>query len=509
MAMKNIKYYISILAATALLCSCEDLLDSYPESEVSADEYITSTAALNSTVLGCYNAMQGVLNYEWAVTELRTDNTRMYGAGSTSNTTKALEYLDQGNIPSSSEYVNDYWDSSYAGIARCNLVLEKLGVADDETLRAQFEAEAKFLRAHFYFNLVRLWGPVFLVTKTTSAEEARYMQRTPVEDVYALIEGDLEAVLASEALPVKYAADQTGRATRVAAASLLAKVYMTHYQLGDEKYAKAAELLEDVIEWVGNPSDASKLVPFDKIFSIDNEMNDEIIFTCRYMSGNQGLGSPFGNYFAPVNNGANVIAGNANSNNYPSNDIINAFNANEGDLRKDVSLKERYFNEQTGVWVESGTCRYVNKFMSPVTVNYDGESDWPIIRVGDVVLLYAELLNELQGPSEKALGYLNLTRQRAGIPALTMAEVGSKYLFREAVRAERRLELAFENHRFFDLLRWGIAKETINDSFAVKDADYYATYSYVINPIDDWQLRLPIPQSVKDINPDVAQNVGY
>jgi hypothetical protein len=147
--------------------------------------------------------------------------------------------------------------------------------------------------------------------------------------------------------------------------------------------------------------------------------------------------------------------------------------------------------------------------MSPVTVNYDGESDWPIIRVGDVVLLYAELLNELQGPSEKALGYLNLTRQRAGIPALTMAEVGSKYLFREAVRAERRLELAFENHRFFDLLRWGIAKETINDSFSVKDADYYATYSYVINPIDDWQLRLPIPQSVKDINPDVAQNVGY
>ena len=137
--MKNIKYYISILAATALLCSCEDLLDSYPESEVSADEYITSTAALNSTVLGCYNAMQGVLNYEWAVTELRTDNTRMYGAGSTSNTTKALEYLDQGNIPSSSEYVNDYWDSSYAGIARCNLVLEKLGVADDEALRAQFE----------------------------------------------------------------------------------------------------------------------------------------------------------------------------------------------------------------------------------------------------------------------------------------------------------------------------------------------------------------------------------
>ena len=244
-----------------LFCSCEDLLDSYPESEVSADEYITNTAALNSTVLGCYNAMQGVLEFEWAVTELRTDNTRMYGAGSTSNTTKALEYLDQGNIPSSSEYVNDYWGSSYAGIARCNLVLEKLDVADNESLRAQYEAEAKFLRAHFYFNLVRLWGPVVLVTKTTSAEEARYMQRSPVEDIYALIEGDLESVLESEALPVKYAADQTGRATRVAAAALLAKVYMTHYELGDEKYAAAANSWRTLSSGLVTPPMVAKWCP--------------------------------------------------------------------------------------------------------------------------------------------------------------------------------------------------------------------------------------------------------
>lgn len=497
-----------MVAATAL-CSCEGFLDSYPESEVSADDYITSTEALDNVVLGCYNALQGSLNYEWSVTELRTDNTRMYSAGSSSNTTKALEYLDQSKIPSSSEYVTDYWEKSYVGISRSNLVLEYLGVAADEGKRTQFEAEAKFLRAYHYFNLVRLWGPVFLVTKTTGASEARYMQRSPTEDVYALIEGDLEKIVNNGMLPETYSDSQKGRATMTAAKALLAKIYMTHYKLGDTKYAAAENLLLEVITAAGNPASGANLVPYDRVFSITNELNDEIIFACRYKSGNLGLGSPFGNYFAPINNGANVIAGNANSNNYPSNDIINAFNENPGDLRKEVCLKERYYNATTGVWVESGICRYICKYLSPVTVNYDGESDWPIIRVGDVLLLYAELMNELHGPSETAVKYLNMTRQRAGIPDYTLAELSTRYLFREALRKERRLELAFENQRFFDLLRWGIATRTINDFLTDKEASYYSTYNYTINPIVSWQLRLPIPQSVININPDVAQNVGY
>lgn len=148
------------------------------------------------------------------------------------------------------------------------------------------------------------------------------------------------------------------------------------------------------------------------------------------------------------------------------------------------------------------------KYLDPkMATEYDAENDWPILRVGDVALLLAELINEVDGPTAEAFGYLNMIRQRAGLAAYTSVELASRYQFREAVRSERRLELAFENHRWFDLLRWGIATTTVND-FLAGEA-FFSEYNYVVNPIADWQTLLPIPLTVININPDVAQNVGY
>lgn len=504
--MKTTLKYIGLTIATLALGACN--LDQYPYSETAADEYVKDASAVNDLVIGTYNGLHGVMYYEWAVTELRSDNTRMRINNSTSQDSKLIEQLDQGTITTAHEWIEEYWSRAYATIDRANKVLFNLSVVGDETLRNQYEGEARFLRAHLYFNLVRLWGPVFLVTKKTGADEARHMQRSPVEDVYALIEGDLNAIIDGNLLPDATSAADRGRAAMPAVKALLAKVYMTRYEAGSEKYMKAGDLLRATLAASGNPQAAGDLVPYAKIFSTDNEMNKEIIFAVRYLSGNVGLGCPFGTLFGPLNNGNNVILGSPKHYNFPSDDLVSTFNNNgteaKPDLRKEVTLKESYYNVTTGVTVDA---RWCDKFLSPVNTEYDGENDWPVLRVGDVALLLAEWINETAGPTDEAMRYLNMIRERAGVEPCTAAELSSKYLFRVAVRKERRLELACENQRWFDLMRWGVARSTVNDYF--ESELFYSEYSYKVNPIEDWQVMLPIPISVKNINEDVAQNPGY
>ncbi len=498
--MKKILY---IVFTGLIVFSCN--LNQLTYSEVSGKDYIKDENSVNTLVMGMYNAMYGVMYYEWAVTELRSDNARMRANNSTSQETKLVEQLDQGTILTANAWVQDYWDKSYAAIYRANDVLSNLDVVENQEKRAQFEGEAKFLRAHLYFNLVRLWGPVFKVTEKLDPEEARHMQRAPKEEIYALIEEDLNAIIDGNLLPETHAAADLGRADMKAARALLAKYYMTVYQPGEDNYAKAKTLLEEVLNACGNPQSGAELVPYDDVFSIANEMNPEIIFAVRYRSGNLGLGSPFTTLFGPVNNGGNVCIGSPKQFDFPSDNLIAAYEKNEGDLRKDVVVKESYVDRVSGKSIEA---RWNNKFLQSDMANeYDAENDWPIIRLGDVILLYAELLNELSGPTPDAFKYLNMIRSRAGIPEYDSAQLPSKYAFRMAVREERRLELAMENQRWFDLMRWGTAVTTVNDFFSSEV--FYSQYDYTVNPIAEWQVLLPIPTSVMNINPDVAQNPGY
>ena len=135
------------------------------------------------------------------------------------------------------------------------------------------------------------------------------MQRSPVNDVYTLIETDLESIIEESLLPERMTDARMGRATMSAAKSLLAKVYMTHYAVGEEKYMSAKTLLREVLVAAGDPQSGGELVPYAKIFAKDNEMNKEIIFAVRYLSGNVGLGSPFTTLFGPLNNANSVVMG--------------------------------------------------------------------------------------------------------------------------------------------------------------------------------------------------------
>lgn len=504
---------LATAAAALLLSGCD--LDKYPISEVAADDYVKGDASLNTLVIGCYNGLHGAMYYEWAVTELRSDNSRMHLNNSTSSNSKLVEQLDQGVINAEHAWVSDYWNGCYSTIARCNNVLGYLGAASTKENRDRFEGEALFIRSLEYFNLVRLWGPVFKVTRKVSNEEARSMQRSSADDIYDLIEGDLRRIIDEQLLPERQADADLGRADLTAAKALLAKLCATRYTVGHPKYKEAADLCLEVLRSpaVGNPASAADLVGYADIFSTHNEMNREIIFAVRYTGGNVGLGSPFGNLFAPTSNGANVIMGTCSNYNCPSDNILALYDrAGGADKRRDVNLAESYYNSSTQQWVTKNA-RFVRKYLNvdqatnPITSQYDGDADWPVIRVGDIALLYAELTNELSGPTTEAFNYLNMIRERAGLQAYTPAELSSRYDFRQAVRDERRLELAFENQRWFDLLRWGIARETVN-SYIASEA-FYSAYSYSVNPLDDWQTMLPIPIDVININPNVAQNFGY
>jgi len=493
------KHTFNILCAIALLLSCILLtgcLDRQPISEIGEGSYYKNQGQMEAAVVACYNGLQAPMEYEWRFTETRSDNARYYTY--TTNTTEnaTILHYDLSTIETTDDNIYKYWLASYNNIARCNTVLMHLDVVKDSTLHSQYEGEVCFIRAYHYFNLVRLFGPVVKVTDRITAEEAKKMERSSVQKIYELITQDLH--IASRQLPNSYEPSLAGRATKWAAIALLAKVRITQ-GLYDNT---TLELLKDIEQGSG----AELLQDYAKIFDISNEMNKEIIFAIRYTGGGLGLGSPFGNYFAPNNSGAAVINGSGKGFNYPTNDLISAYSSD--DLRRDVCFKTSYTKED-GTIISGKGAAYVCKYTSPVVLKNDGDKDWPIIRYADMVLLRAEVENELYGV-DAALPYINMTRTRAGLAALSAADIANREAMRMAIEKERRLELAFENHRWFDLIRTNRVVDVMNAHWRAGSADYDEFYSYTnVITLTQNQLLLPIPQKERDINPNLTQNVGY
>lgn len=492
--------YIPLLLISSFFASCE--IECLPISEISEEAYYSTTDEVATGLVACYTGLQEPMDYEWQLTELRSDNTRIEELSSTSTATIRNIEFDKCSVTTTNESVYNYWYYTYKNIANCNTVLDAMGVVEDEADANEIEGQARFIRAYHYFNLVRLFGPVFIVDTRISAQEASDYTRRTVSDVYEFIINDLE--LAEEMLAdVVYDSGNEARVTTWSAKALLGKVYMTL-----QDYATAKTYLEDVI----NNGGFSLQDTYEDVFSISNECNSEIIFTIRYTSGGLGLGSPFGNWFAPQQSGSYVINNDGSSYNYPTSIIISAFTAVEAnltegtaavyDLRKDLCVREGY---QGSSWIDDA---YINKFISEVVNDEDGDVDWPIIRYADVLLLYAEALNEISGPSY-AIPYINMTRSRGGLDDLVAADYTTKHFMRLALEDERQKEFAFENQRWFDLVRTDRAVEVVNQAFI--DDSFYADEAEDMNllVVTENMLLLPIPQAEIDANPTITQNAGY
>lgn len=490
--IKKLTYLVGV-AMLAIFSACDETLDINAESEINdPDKKLKTEAQVYAALIGCYNGLQKPMETEWMMTELRSDNA-VQGVPTSSNAVN-LEFneLDMFTLLPTHAQVYNYWLDTYTNIGRTNTLLGSLEVVADEDLRSTYEGEGRFIRAYHYFNLVRLFGPVFITTENITPEESKTKDRSPVEDVYKVIIEDLKFA-SGEILPEVWDDDNAGRVTRLAAKTLLAKVYLTLHQ-----YDEAKKLLVEV-----QSSGKHYLLPYEDVFSIQNELNAEIIFTIRYKAGGYGLGSPFANRFAPTSSGSSIINGDGSGWNHPSYDFMN--NAYEpNDARRDITV-DVY---GSGTWPKN----YIKKFLSPVSNTYDAENDWPILRYSDVLLMLAEVLNETEGPAN-AIPLINEVREVHGeLPALTMIETQEEC--RLAIEKERRVEFAFENHRFFDLVRTNRAVEVLNNQIFETDKAFYNRYANSPDPaqiVKEWQLLLPIPQREIDTNNKViiTQNYGY
>lgn len=452
--MKHTRYYILLLLC--LLSSCSSsYLDMAPDSVMNTELFYKNAKDFEQAVIGAYDALQAGGQYGGdfrTLMELRSDNAT---AGGNSSAARINAFMEV----SGDDVLQNAWGDIYKGITRCNAVLERIGpVAMDEQRKLRYQAEARFIRGLSYFNLVRLWGPVPIITTVPSPEEALGYRREPVEAVYTFIENDL--TFAAQHLPLQYDATNVGRATATAAQALLGKVLLTQ-----RRYADAAAALQPVL------GKHSLLPDVKEVFSVDNEMNAEIIFAVRWLKGNEGTG-----LFYSVNETSSLLE--------PS--LLAAYTA--GDLRKPLlALK-----------TVSGTIKVPAKFYDTFSANNNVGTDFPVLRYADVLLMYAEARNgEGYAPTGEALDALNAVRARAGVALYDATDLPNQEAFQQAVWKERRLELALECDRWFDLVRTGAtidAMKTVGITIAAHQSLYL------------------VPQREIDLmsNPaKFAQNPGY
>lgn len=382
------------------------------------------------------------------------------------------------------------WYDSYKGIFRANILLEKLPEIEmDDALRQRFAAEAKFLRGLYYFTLIISYGDVPLVTEILTRDEYSALSRTDQSLVYAQVEQDI--MEAADVLPVSIEGDaEIGRATKGSALGLLSRVY-----LYEGKWQESVQASEQVV----GLNTYNLIDDYGSMFSGQNENSEESLFEMQSVSRAPSFWSGqsenlYSVMWSPMIGWANWYT--------PSVDVINAFE--EGDIRRKASLLLVGANDSIDLngdgiidpfpapEIGSNTVFYtdsnVRKFLPegrPLNDANNYDINFPILRYAEILLNYAEALNEL-GRSAEALVPLNEVRERAELPPLSTTDQNE---LRSLIYHERRIELVFEGHRFFDLKRQNRAAE-------------------ILGPLG-WQTGtheyFPVPQEELDLNPNLTQ----
>lgn len=491
MTSKNIKTAVALVILAFTGTSCEDFLESKPVSQIGETDFFKTESDFNQALVGAYSAFAQVYSgnaYYPLLTDLRSDNTTELTTGGDGNDAK--RNIDEFRETTDNEHLTAFWQNSYILIARANSILARIdGGAVTDNLKKQYTGEALTLRALAYFNLVRLFGGVPLVTEPVTDIDASYkVGRSTVQQVYAQIEADL--VKAEGLVPVAYDDASVGRVTRGAAQSLLGQAYLTQ-----KKFTEAAAEFKKVVE-----SGTYSLLPvYADLYKAGRQGNSEAIWQAQFKSAANGLGSNLPNHFAPTGSeGITIPSGGAYGFNQPTEDIADAYSA--GDVRRN-NIADGYTNGGTFV-----AAKYIRGYVERETGGgyADSGADWYVIRYADILLMYAEALNEVdKGPVADAYTAINGVRKRAGLGDLS----GLNYeTFKAAVYNEERLESPFEGHRWFDLLRTDRALAVMN---AKVTAGGNRTVG-ISTPIKPYQLLYPIPALVITTStPAIVQNEGY
>ncbi|WP_448779153.1 RagB/SusD family nutrient uptake outer membrane protein [Bacteroides congonensis] len=552
--MKRLTYYISALALCALsFTSCSDLLDEDPQSDIRKNLYMNNAVEANNVLLGVYRSMVSDNIYGMnlsCIFDLTNDLAQCEG----NSTNSFREYPANAFNPSNS-YVQNTWATLYSAIYGANDFIERLEAKivtysqKDQAVATIYLAEARALRALYYFELVRWYGNIALITSTTESYKnpAEFVQSSP-EEVYKFIEEDLK--FAVNNLP--YATDDVLRSdtrfrfSKGAALGLLTRVYVTwagHPILDTSKWKEAAQtaallvnsgkhhLLDDYEQLWKNTCNG-KWDPAESLI--------EVSFYANTVSGTASE-DPVGRIGKWNGVRATEIAG-IRGRNSANVKVVHTFYLdwlqNEAnDKRRDLSIANYKYDPEKSYWAKENelgnagagqknkqnytpakwdTEKYVEEYNSLLN-NDKSNINWYVLRYSDVLLMYAEALNEWhQGPDNAALAAINMVRRRGyGLPYNTAnSNVDLKSMsyedFKKCIYNERAYELAFEGQRRQDLVRWGIYYDTIVETYR-KLISWYPEANYIAYTYTEKNKHelLPIPARDMALMEKFKQNKGW
>lgn len=490
------------------LSSCQNTLELAPETLITPSNFYKSQQDFEQAVGGIYAPLKDVYEQDWILTEMRSDNTNFI-FDVANRGSKPDEDPATFTVESNNRNVGDKWADNYLIISRANEVLSNIEMVDfdfDAPIRDNLKGQAHFLRALAYFDLVKNFGGVPLFLEPAPSYEGTFLARSPANEVYEQIISD--ATIASGLLPNKGNQDP-GRATSGAANVLLADTFLT---LGRWEEAENSLIKVTAMGY-------RLLDNYADIFRPSNWGNDEIIFEVEYLAGtSQSLGSEFPYHFLPVLNDPSVITGvspanqnNDGSFNTPTPDLLDAYEDPVIDERYEASIGF-YSGESPLVGVTYDNTPYIKKYQHPHSQYGETDQNWPVYRYAEVLLMLAESLNE-QGTSAEALVYLNQVRNRCGLDNIIATDQSA---LRDIILNERRIELAFEDKRWHDLVRTGRAIAVMN-AYGAKVKNNPQDYYYPVGSqpfassyeVTEDNYLYPIPVTDLNINPELEQNPGY
>ncbi len=521
--MKTInRLLLSII--TVGLVSCSWISEPTP-GVTQLEDYFVSGQACIYNVNANYVPMAWEFNNtyypEWFIGDVMSDDA-IKGGQNVSDMAAAGE-LENFKSNADNEICYDFYGAQYQGIARCNLSLHyipKVACDSDMTmeLKERLLGECYFLRAYYYFRLVRVFGGVPLTLVMENDDSTWDHERVSADSIYSQILSDLRAAESRLWNKSRIQGADLGRATKGAAQAMLVKVFMYHHQPDSAKIWAEKFLKEQASEY-------SLVTDYASNFTLEGEHNDESIFEIEY--GNEGTsdygvgnGSTRGTFTTILTRSRSTNMGDEGWGfNKPTHNLFNEFE--DGDIRRDATiillddehigdqdhyLGTDYLNRKTGLYKKDGS-GYTHKNAH----NSRGELNSKQIRLADVYLLYAEACEEI-GETGTAEEYLNKVRKRANMPLypnytfkVNGVEIATPTL-EEAIRHERRVELAMEGHRWFDLCRWGVAYEVMTAYMAQETPEARAEMQPFQKGIHE---LLPIPTKERQLNGKLDQNPGY
>ncbi|PZP48056.1 MAG: RagB/SusD family nutrient uptake outer membrane protein [Pseudopedobacter saltans] len=486
--MKKINAYIIFggLIASLVLFSCQkSFLTLYPEGNLNEGIFYKTDADFLQALVGAYTPLRDIAINSFWMDEMRSDNAT-YDYYSKDRGNAARENISTFLDDATNGVTAIRYQSAYIGINRVNAILDHLetNTTMGDSLKNLVKGEAKALRGHYYFDLVRNFGGVPLHLHETLKYGDAFLSRTSPDSVYNQVINDLTEAKALLPNPT-FADAQTGRANKGVVSTELAAVYMQR-----KDFANALPHLQDVTK-MGYVLQTS----FTDIFNPTNKLaskNKELIFDVQFQSGTTGQSSNFIYRFIPNMPATTVLLGvNFNVNGYggwdvPTPDLMSIFESGDNRYGASVGVVEGTINSNQdfvptrvvsaiGYAPPAGvTVKYFcKKFYYPPypNINLNTDQNWPLYRYGDVLLMLAECLNETS-QSSQALVYVNQIRQRAFGNATHNLSTSDQTLLRAAIALERRRELAFENKRWQDLVRTDAAISVMT-AYGIKAKQLY------------------------------------